>query len=349
MINLSPIALLCLLLLLLGCGPAEDLEIRVEAMIVSSRPDVVTGGDMLVSGLDRNIGLEVNGKRVSVTWQGPLAFVEGLPLGAHELVGHLDAREVLRLPFTNHPAQGPVISGPHQAPFFCETDAFEVTPGGETLAAAEPPLCVVPRRSDPVSLGDIEATVETGVINHAIYQIAVPVGWNGKLVYRFGGGCRGGWYRQGARTGGVFEPHLLGEGYAVASASLNVFGVNCNDLLAAETMMMVKERFIEANGVPRLTIGLGCSGGSYQGHQIADNYPGLLDGILVGCSFPEVGHAMVTSLADTRLLKRYFDWANRETSVSWSTADKLAVTGLPSEASIDSLAAGAARITAGLD
>ena len=28
------------------------------------------------------------------------------------------------------------------------------------------------------------------------------VGWNGKLIYRFGGGCRPGWYQQGSRTAG---------------------------------------------------------------------------------------------------------------------------------------------------
>ena len=41
---------------------------------------------------------------------------------------------------------------------------------------------------------------------------------------------------------------MLRQGYAVASSSLNVFGNNCNDVLAAETMMMVKERFVEDTG-----------------------------------------------------------------------------------------------------
>ena len=79
-----------------------------------------------------------------------------------------------------------------------------------------------------------------------------------------------------------------------------------SDLTAAESMAMVKERFIKAYGPPRYTIGWGCSGGSYQQHQIADNYPGLLDGILPGCSFPEVGFATVQSITDQRLLGNYF-------------------------------------------
>ncbi len=163
--------------------------------------------------------------------------------------------------------------------------------------------------------------IETGTANRAIYQTAVihnpvsepapgltvkPAGWNGKLVYTFGGGCTGGWYRQGTNTGGVLDDKILKQGYAMASSSLNVFGNNCQDLTAAESMAMVKERFIETYGRPRYTIGWGCSGGSYQQHQIADNYPGLLDGILPGCSFPEVAFATVYSITDQRLLGHYF-------------------------------------------
>ncbi len=163
--------------------------------------------------------------------------------------------------------------------------------------------------------------IETGTINRSIYQIALlhdpatdpdpdpwqtPAGWNGRLIYTFGGGCTNGWYRQGARTGGVADDVMLRQGYAVASSTLNVFGNNCNDLLAAESMMMVKERFIEAYGAPRFTIGWGCSGGSYQNHQIADNYPGLLDGIIPGCSFPDVISGTIPFITDARLLNRYF-------------------------------------------
>ncbi len=163
--------------------------------------------------------------------------------------------------------------------------------------------------------------IETGTVNRAIYQTALlhnpasdaapeptrrPSGWNGKLVYTFGGGCTGGWYRQGNTTGGVLDHNILRQGYAMASSSLNVFGNNCQDVTAAESMAMVKERFIEAYGRPRYTIGWGCSGGSYQQHQIADNYPGLLDGILPGCSFPEVMFATVYSITDMRLLGNYF-------------------------------------------
>lgn len=53
-------------------------------------------------------------------------------------------------------------------------------------------------------------------------------------------------------------------------------------------------------GSPRYTIGLGCSDGSYQQHQTGDNYPGLVDGILPGLSFPEVLFGTVYSSTDMR-------------------------------------------------
>lgn len=163
--------------------------------------------------------------------------------------------------------------------------------------------------------------IETGTIDRAVYQIAMlhdpsgepaptfsarPAGWNRRLIFTFGGGCMGGWNKQGRNTGGVDDDVKLRQGYAVASSSLNVHGTNCDDVLASETMMMVKERFIEAYGVPMFTIGMGCSGGSYQQLQIGDNYPGLLDGLIPGCSFPDAAFAPVPAITDGRLLNHYF-------------------------------------------
>ena len=151
-------------------------------------------------------------------------------------------------------------------------------------------------------------TIDRGVAEFAMLDDPATPGtpaWNGKLVYTFGGGCEGGWYVQGTVTGGVTSPRMLSKGYAVASNSLNVFGQNCNDLLATEAFAMTRERFIKDHGLPLYTMGVGCSGGSYQAHQIADNYPGLLDGILVGCSFADVGFDTGQKLFDARLLWDY--------------------------------------------
>ena len=60
-----------------------------------------------------------------------------------------------------------------------------------------------------------------------------------------------------ARTGEVDEDGLLRQGYAVAGSTLNVYGNYCDDLVAAETMMMVREHFIETYGAPKGIIGIG--------------------------------------------------------------------------------------------
>jgi hypothetical protein len=104
--------------------------------------------------------------------------------------------------------------------------------------------------------------------------------------------------------------------------------------------MMTRERFIEEYGPVAHTQGLGCSGGSYQQHQIADDYPGLLDGILPGCSFPEVTHATVSFITDAWLLDHYFT----TTATTWDAEQKRAVTGFANYATAPNVAFGARRI-----
>ena len=175
---------------------------------------------------------------------------------------------------------------------------------------------------------------ETGTINRAIYMVAfihqpgTPLpdpwtktpGWNSRLVYSFGGGCKAG-YRQ-SRPLNAVRDNCLSLGYASASSSLNVFGNNCNDVLSAETMMMVKEHFIERFGVPDHTIGWGGSGGSVQQHLIAQNYPGLLDGIIPTLSYPDI-ISLMPSVLDCTLLDRGFETSK----LPWTEAQKAAVSG----------------------
>jgi hypothetical protein len=61
-----------------------------------------------------------------------------------------------------------------------------------------------------------------------------------------------------------------------------------NAKLNAETLMMVKEQFIERYGLIRYTIGEGCSGGAIQQDSIGDQSPGLVDGFLPLCSYPDM-------------------------------------------------------------
>lgn len=198
--------------------------------------------------------------------------------------------------------------------------------------------------------------VQTGTANRGIYEIAAlgdprtgrapdPVrpdrAWTGRAVYTLGGGCRSGWYRQGPGTGGVLVDEMLSRGMAVVSSSLNVFGNNCDDLLAAETISLTKEVLVETYGELRYLMGWGCSGGSYQALQTADAYPGLLDGVVVGCTFPEVGQATSQKLADARLLHHYAT----ETAPGALTAEQLrAVSGFGVAQAVATQSDGAARL-----
>jgi hypothetical protein len=376
-----------------GCsadgGLASGSDLRLESL--STRPYLVTGGDVLLGvelreGMDAS-GLEViaNGEDVTHAFRPSgarlLGLVEGLPEGRSTIHARLPGGPTAALEVTSYPIHGPIISGPHEQPYLCQTEEF-------TLATGEPlgpPLdehCSVATRVDYVYLSAVDGDfrpytsgaanvatattldgatvpfvvrVQTGTVNRAIYQSAMlhdPAelapdpwtrsrGWNGKVVYTHGGGCRNGWYRQGDATGEVLQEGLLGMGFAVTSASLNVFGNNCNDLLASETHIMVKERFVESYGPPIYTIGTGGSGGSYQSHQTADNYPGVFDGIIVSSSFPDVASATIFKLADARLLHHYF------TSVApgkLTREQQRSVSGFGSWGSIANLARGAARI-----
>jgi hypothetical protein len=182
---------------------------------------------------------------------------------------------------------------------------------------------------------------EIGTINRAVYDIqflhqpgrALPTpwtgptaGWNGRLVYFFGGGCQAG-YGQKSLTdkpsfAGGFPVDLLSQGYAIATSTLNMFGNNCNDRISAETLSMVKEHFIKSFGSPVHTIGSGASGGSMQQHLIAQNYPGLLDGIVPALSFPDIT-SIATPVVDCSLLENAFKHAKE----SWSDDQKSAVAG----------------------
>ena len=77
--------------------------------------------------------------------------------------------------------------------------------------------------------------MDTGTINRGVYEIAMlEDGWNQRLIYTFGGGCAGGWFKQGTGTGGVDDEEMLRQGYAVASNSLNVMGNDCAELTTIE-------------------------------------------------------------------------------------------------------------------
>jgi hypothetical protein len=153
--------------------------------------------------------------------------------------------------------------------------------------------------------------------------------WNHKVLATHGGGC-GASYSPGSPRlddySGTFSDApavensyvtALGRGFAVMSTALNNTGHNCNLVTQAESMMMAKERLVEQYGPIRYTIGTGCSGGSVAQHTIANAYPGVYQGLVTTCSYPDVLTAGA-QFADYHLLRLYFEDPSRwGTGVLW--------------------------------
>jgi Tannase-like family of unknown function (DUF6351) len=159
--------------------------------------------------------------------------------------------------------------------------------------------------------------VERGTMNRGIYQLVTfydPTrpntpwnpqrGWNGKLLWKFGASAAVSRFQTPPGTS-VFDDAALRRGFMVASSSLTDHGTNSNDTLAAETMMMVKERIAEEYGEVRYTIGNGCSGGSIMQQSIAGAYPGLLQGIQPNCSFSDTLTTFI-EIADCGVLQQKY-------------------------------------------
>jgi hypothetical protein len=144
--------------------------------------------------------------------------------------------------------------------------------------------------------------VERAAINRTIYALVTlfdprdantpwvpPRGWNGKLVWQFGASALESRF-QTAPARSLFDSAGgigLRRGFMVATSSFTDHGTNSNDVLGAETMMMIKEHIIETYGEIRYTIGDGCSGGSIKQLSIASAYPGLIDGLQPQCTYAD--------------------------------------------------------------
>jgi hypothetical protein len=110
----------------------------------------------------------------------------------------------------------------------------------------------------------------------------------------------------------------LGRGFAVMSNALDNAGHNCNLASEAESLLMTKERVIDQYGTVRYTIGTGCSGGSLAEQWISNAYPGIYQGILPTCSFPDAW-GTATQFLDYHQTLRYFQNPSQwGTGVVWT-------------------------------
>ncbi|MCZ6871586.1 MAG: DUF6351 family protein [Gammaproteobacteria bacterium] len=186
--------------------------------------------------------------------------------------------------------------------------------------------------------------LERGSINRFIYALAVladpsrPLDqpskdyWNGKLIYYFRGGVGIG-KRQGDVTPATPIKRRVAElarGYAVAYSSGNHTVNHYNMWLAAHTAAMVKAQFVGVYGEPDYTVGLGESGGAIQQYLIAQNLPGLLDGIIPIYSYPDMVTQTIWVL-DCELLEYYFDETDRRNARWREPENRTLVLGLSAQ------------------
>src|SRR5207253_4317371 len=148
-----------------------------------------------------------------------------------------------------------------------------------------------------------------------------------KLLITHGASC--GIEHESGSAPSVLDETALGKGFAVMSTALDNAGHNCNIVTEAESLVMAKEHLIDHYGTLRYTIGTGCSGGSLTQQQVANAYPGVYQGILPQCSFPD-SWSTGQQLAAYNLLRRYEEnpslWSP---GVLWTPAQWAAVEGHP--------------------
>lgn len=298
-----------------------------------------------------------------------LGNVENLRDGANEVVATYGAYTT-KLVLTGYPRTGPVFSGPHQSPFLCGFQSFTRLGGGVLVSLEDGKcstrtlVSYFYRNTSGSNTGFNPATattypanmayvtvngrqvpflvrLESGTVNRTVYQSAIlhdalnepvpspsarPAGWNGKLIYTTTGGCGANGWQQGNDFATLINPDYMAQGYAAVSSTLNVGAVNCNDVLAAETVMAVQEQFTRSYGRPTYTVGFAnTTADGTQPLQVADNYPGLFDGVITTQVFPDIASGLLVKLFDARLLNNFFT-----ANPTWTTAQRLAVTGFRS-------------------
>lgn len=143
--------------------------------------------------------------------------------------------------------------------------------------------------------------LERGTMNRGIYDLAVlynpnqpwsstspQAQWNAKVYYHFGAST-GQPRRQSRTTSSAWSSleEQLKRGWMVVSNSMTDSARNSNRVLMTETVMMMKEHVGDSYGKIKYTLGTGCSGGSINSNMNLSIFPGLLDGIVTSCTYPD--------------------------------------------------------------
>jgi hypothetical protein len=315
----------------------------IEILVLSNRADLVSGGDALLevrvpdgrplSALRVDVGDRNVTSAFSLRADGRVAgLVSGLAPGPNVVTAQV-GQDGARLTVVNHDLGGPIFAGPQVQPWVCAPGAsgphcetprtfswfYRSAATGQFSAydPENPPPAgliastAVDGRSVPFIIREERGSMDRGM--YAIAVLADPAqpwdrwapyeGWNGKVLWPFGEDSRT--LHVQVAPDSVQDINALSNGFLVAMNSLNRHGNNTNDNVSAEAMMMLKEHIIENYGDIRHVIGQGCSGGGIQQYQISAMYPGLIDGLIPSCSFPDTLTVLVEA-TDCRLLENYF-------------------------------------------
>ncbi len=328
--------------------------------VLSNRADLISEGDARVA-VSPGRGVSLRKVRVSlgkrnITKRFALrpngrfeGIVTGLEVGRNVLTARVGAFAT-RVTITNHPAGGPIFSGPQLGPYQCQATARDAQcnePASYSLLyrssnplrggllpydPKSPPSDVATTTTDTGVTVPFVVRREDGFQDRDRYTILtlVQLGkpwkpwapqpqFNHKVLMTHGGNC-GAAYAPGeppledysgtipSDTPGFTQSYVtaLGLGFSVISTALDNTGHNCNVAMQAESLMMAKERFVERYGLIRYTIGTGCSGGSIAQHTVANAYPGIYQGLITTCSYPDTLSAGA-QFADYNLMRRYFE------------------------------------------
>ncbi|WP_116367079.1 DUF6351 family protein [Parahaliea mediterranea] len=370
--TLLTLPLLLLLAALTGCGdssssdrndngggdPDPDPTGALVLAVLSGDPAQVSNGEARI-GIDvpegvsaDEVSVEVEGRDVTAAFSSAgerrlEGRVDGLAEGENTLTAtsSIASIEPASVTLTNHPATGPIFSGPQQDPFFCavEDDLANLelgpvldeqcsvdtvvsykyrTNGGEwadySPGQARPEDMATTTTLDGSEV-DFIVRWERGSLNRFLYSLAMlspaPAAadaepdlgaWNQRLIYYFQGGVAIGHYQGDPSRSRALYVDGLGAGYAVAYSTGTKTGTHYNLELGGETALMVKSRFVAGYGVPDYTVGVGGSGGGIQQYVYAQNHPGLIDAGVPQYSYPD----MVTQtihIGDCELLERWMD------------------------------------------
>ena len=335
--------------------------------VLSNRADLIAGGEALAS-IDLTPGIKLkrvhvylNGRDIRSAFAvRPNGRYEGLLTnlrdGENTLLARVGARKQ-QIAITNHGNGGPVLAGPQLQPWLCQSGAVDAQcnqPPSYTYVYYSTEKSIKPYDpNNPPS--DVETAttdqgvkvpwivrIETGYEDRDQYQIATlfrpgqqwapwsPQNqWNHKLVVIHGALC--GVEHQTGTAPNITEQWIgeIGLGFMTMSTALDNAGHNCDLPVEAESLIMAKQRIVDQYGQIRYTIGDGCSGGSLAEQWIANAYPGVYQGILAQCSFPDAW-STATQLFDYHLLLLYFDNPSKwGTGVAWSSNQMDAVFGHP--------------------